>query len=79
VPVGRIAALAREVAAEARPEAILLWSTNLYGLEAMAPLEAELAMPVIDSAAAGVWAALRMAGAPMAGAAPLGRMFTTVA
>jgi maleate isomerase len=79
VPVGRIAALAREVAAEARPEAILLWSTNLYGLEAMAPLEAELAMPVIDSAAAGVWAALRMAGAPMAGAAPLGRMFTTAA
>lgn len=75
VPVARIAALAREVAAEAMPEAILLWSTNLFGLPAMAPLEAELGVPVIDSAAAGVWAALRAVGAPMAGAARLGRIF----
>ena len=76
VPVARIAALAREVAAEARPEAILLWSTNLFGLPAMAPLEAGLGIPVIDSATDGVWAALRAVGAPMAPVARLGRIFT---
>lgn len=77
VPVPRIIALAREVAAEARPEAILLWSTNLPGFEAIAPLEAELGIPVIDAAAAGVWACLREVGADMAPAARFGRIFTT--
>lgn len=77
LPLPRIIALAREVAAEARPDAILLWSTNLHGLDAMAPLEAELGMPVIDSAAAGVWACLRAVGAETAAAAPLGRIFAT--
>ena len=50
--------------------------TNLFGLPAMAPLEAELGVPVIDSAAAGVWGALRAVGAPMADAGRLGRIFT---
>ena len=76
VPVARIVALAREVAAEAMLDALLLWSTNLFGLPAMAPLEAELGVPVIDSAAAGVWGALRAVGAPMADAGRLGRIFT---
>lgn len=75
VPTARIIALAREVAAEATPDAILLWSTNLYGLDAMAPLEAELGIPVIDSAAAGVWGCLSMIAADMAPAVPLGRLF----
>lgn len=73
----RIAALAREVAAEAgpRPDAILLWSTNLEGWAAMAPLEAELGIPVIDSAAAGVWGALVALGVDPRPAAALGRIF----
>ena len=62
-----VAALVREVAAEARPDAMLLWNSNLPGWEVMAPLEAELGIPVLDSAAAGVWGAL----------VALGRMFRT--
>lgn len=73
-PPARIAALARELAA-ARPEAILIWSTNLPGVGVMAPLEAELGIPVIDSAAAGVWGCLEAMGVPTAPAAPLGRIF----
>jgi maleate isomerase len=79
VPASRIIALARDLAAEATPDAILLWSTNLFGLDAMAPLEAELGIPVIDSAAAGVHGALRVIGADMAPATPLGRIFAQAA
>ncbi len=79
VPSARIIEMAREVAADAAPDAILLWSTNLFGLDAMAPLEAALGIPVIDSAAAGVWGCLSQVGADMAGAAPLGRIFTVAA
>jgi maleate isomerase len=75
VPPERIAALAREVAAEARPDAILLWSTNLPGWPVMAPLEAELGIPVIDSAAVGVWGCLDALGLDMTPAAGLGRIF----
>jgi maleate isomerase len=71
----RIMALACELAAEARPEAILIWSTNLPGWMTMAPLEAELGIPVIDSAAAGVWGCLVALGIDPAPAAGLGRMF----
>ncbi len=74
VPAARIAELAREVA-EHRPDAILLWSTNLAGWEAVAPLEAELGIPVIDSASAGVWACLDAIGVDLAPAAPLGGVF----
>lgn len=46
------------------------------GFTAMAPLEAELGIPVIDSAAAGVWACLRAIGADTGAAAGLGRLLT---
>jgi len=75
VPVARIVELARDLAVAEAPDAILLWSTNLPGLDAMAPLEAELGIPVIDSAAAGVWACLDALGIDMAPAARLGRIF----
>lgn len=70
VAPGAIADAARTLATEAAPDAILVWSTNLPGLDAMAPLEAALAMPVLDSAALGVAALLDLAGID---AAPLGR------
>jgi maleate isomerase len=69
-----IAALARETAA-ARPDAILIWSTNMPGLTIMAPLEAELGIPVIDAAAAGVWGCLVALGADPAPARAMGRIF----
>jgi len=76
VPPNGIAALARDVAAEARPEAILLWSTNLFGLPVMAPVEAETGIPVIDSASAGVWGGLDALGLDPTPAAGLGRLFS---
>jgi len=75
VPVATIMDAARALAAEARPDAILVWSTNLPGFEAMAPLEAELGVPVLDSAALGVVALLAAAGIPTVPLAPLGRIF----
>jgi maleate isomerase len=75
VEPGRIAALARDLAREAKPDAILIWSTNLPGWETMAPLEAELGIPVLDSAAVGVWACLDAMGMDPTPAARLGRIF----
>jgi maleate isomerase len=75
VEPARIADLARDLARDAKPDAILLWSTNLPGWETMAPLEAELGIPVLDSAAVGVWACLDAMGIDMAPAAKLGRIF----
>ncbi len=75
VPPERINFLARELAAEVRPDAILIWSTNLTGWMTMAPLEAELGIPVIDSAAAGFWACLDALGMDPTPAAKLGRIF----
>jgi maleate isomerase len=75
VEPSRIAVLARDLARDAKPDAILLWSTNLPGWETMAPLEAELGIPVLDSAAVGVWACLDAMGIDMAPAAKLGRIF----
>jgi maleate isomerase len=67
---------ARALAAESAPDAILVWSTNLPGLACMAPLEAELSIPVLDSAALGVAAVLHLAGIDTAPLATLGRVFT---
>ncbi|MGG5818071.1 aspartate/glutamate racemase family protein [Falsiroseomonas sp. HW251] len=75
VPPDRIAALAREVAADAKPDAILLWSTNLPGWSVMATLEAETGIPVIDSAASGLWGCLVALGLDPAPAGHLGRIF----
>ncbi len=70
-----IIAAARALAAEAAPDAILIWSTNLPGLDSMAPLEAELGFPVLDSAALGVAALLDQAGIDAAPLARFGRLF----
>lgn len=67
-------ALAREVAPGA--EAVLLWSTNLPGLGLMAGLEAELGIPVLDSAAIGVRACLAAVGVDPRAAASFGRLFS---
>jgi maleate isomerase len=78
IPMDRIIALARELvgpSARNRPEALLLWSTNLCGWDCMAPLEEEFGIPVLDSAAAGVWGTLLAAGIDPTPAAQLGQMF----
>ncbi|WP_052214532.1 hypothetical protein [Belnapia sp. F-4-1] len=74
VEPGTIAGLVREAAAGA--EAVLIWSTNLPGLALVPALEAELGVPVLDSASIGVWAGLHALGVDMGRAAQLGRLFT---
>jgi maleate isomerase len=61
VPLEHIAAMAREVAA-AKPQAIVCLCTNFPAAVMAAPMETELGLPVFDSAALGVWHALRLAG-----------------
>lgn len=61
VPLERIAAMARQVAA-AKPQAIVCLCTNFPAAVLAVPLEAELGLPVYDSTALGVWHALRLAG-----------------
>lgn len=67
---------AKALYARARPEAILLFNTNLRGLSSVAPLEAELGIPVLDSTATGAWAAITALGIDPTPAAGLGRLFT---
>ncbi|GAA5158354.1 hypothetical protein [Viridibacterium curvum] len=69
VPLPRIAAMMRKVGA-AKPQAIVSLCTNFPAATLAAPIEAELGIPVIDSTALGVWAALNAIGVDMRGAAP---------
>ncbi|MDR6869613.1 maleate isomerase [Bosea sp. BE125] len=77
VPPGEIAAMARAAMAEGSAEAIVIFCTNFNGAPTAAMLEAETGLPVIDSAAAGVWAALKAAGVDTGRAvAGWGRIFS---
>lgn len=62
VPESEVAAMARAVAAEGA-EAIAIVCTNMAGAAMVEALEAELGIPVYDSIAVTLWAALRAAGA----------------
>jgi maleate isomerase len=73
-PPAEIAAAAREVARE-RPDAVLIWSTNLPGWQVVPALEEEFGLPVIDSGSAGVWGCLTALGVDPAPARALGRIF----
>jgi maleate isomerase len=54
-----LCARVREVA-RARPDAIVIHSTNVRGAEVSQELEQELGMPVLDSVVVGLWGALRL-------------------
>lgn len=69
VPLERIAAMVRAVAA-ARPQAIVCLCTNFPAAAVAAPLEAEVGLPVYDSAALGIWHALALLGVDARAAAP---------
>jgi maleate isomerase len=69
VPLPRIAEMMRKVGA-AKPQAIVSLCTNFPAATLAAPIEAELGIPVIDSTALGVWAALNAIGADMRASAP---------
>ena len=73
-PEALVAQMVREVA-QARPEAIAIHCTNFRGAGAVAALEAECGIPVLDSIAVALWGALRAAGARPAGLGGWGRIF----
>lgn len=71
-----LADLCREACKVAMPDAVLIYTTNGRGLPIMAELERELSIPVLDSAAIGVWACLMAMEIDPKPAAFLGSMFT---
>ncbi len=72
----RIAAVIRDVAA-ARPDAIVVFCTNLRGAPLVAGLEAELGIPVYDTIATVVWKALLLCGEDPARVKGWGSVFAT--
>jgi maleate isomerase len=64
VPQARIAEMIRTVAA-ARPDAIVIMCTNLAGAALVAPLEAELGIPILDSVRAAVGYCVEGLGSPL--------------
>ena len=74
VPPDRVAGMCRTVA-RADPDAIVIMCTNMHGAGIAPALEAELGIPVYDSAAAVVWDALRTLGVDTGLVTGWGRMF----
>jgi maleate isomerase len=74
VSAEEIRAMAREVA-EAKPQAITLFCTNLRGAPLAEALERELGMPVYDSIATVIWKSLKLAGADPRRLTGWGRLF----
>jgi maleate isomerase len=72
-----LARMCREVAA-ARPDAITVFCTNLRAAPLVAALETELGIPIYDTVATAVWAAMRQAGTPPARIEGWGRLFQEV-
>ncbi|AWN50142.1 Asp/Glu/hydantoin racemase [Methylobacterium terrae] len=62
VPEAEVAAMARAVAAEG-VDAVAVVCTNMAGTALVEDLEAELGIPVLDSIAVTLWAAIEAAGA----------------
>lgn len=73
----RIAEMCREVA-EAKPDAITIFCTNFRGARLVPALEQELGLPIYDTVATGVWAAVRQAGSSPSRIAGWGSLFGNV-
>jgi maleate isomerase len=73
-----VARLCREVAA-AKPDAIVIFCTNMRGAPIGARLEEELGIPIYDTVATAVWKSLALAGVPPRRVRGWGRLFAEVA
>jgi maleate isomerase len=69
--------MTREVA-EAKPQAITIFCTNLRGAPLVEELERELGIPVYDTIATVVWKSLRLAGVEPRRVQGWGRLFREV-
>jgi maleate isomerase len=67
--------LIRDVARSA-PDAIAVFCTNLRAAQLAGGLERELGIPIVDTVATGMWAALRLAGTDPARVRGWGRLFS---
>ena len=76
VSVETVEAMCRRVA-QANPDGIAIYCTNVDGAALAPRLEQELGIPIYDSGAVAVWAGLRAAGAEMAPLCPLGPIVRT--
>jgi maleate isomerase len=78
VSAARLTAMVREVA-EAKPQAITIFCTNLRGAPLVDALEREIGIPIYDTIATGIWGAMRLAGADPRTIRSWGRLFREVA
>ena len=78
VAAATLSGMVREVAG-ARPDAITVFCTNLWGAPLVEELEREIGIPIYDSTSAAVWSALRVAGVSPARVTGWGRLFSEVA
>src|SRR5487761_2735746 len=72
-----ITRMARAVA-QAKPQAITIFCTNMKGAALAEPLERELGIPIYDSVSLAVWSSLRMAGVDPSRVQGWGRLFREV-
>ena len=73
----QLADMCRRVAS-AKPEAILIFCTNLRGAAIVEELEREIGIPIYDTVSTAVWAALCVAGVPPSRVEGWGRMFREI-
>jgi maleate isomerase len=74
VSADRLREMVRDVA-QAKPDAITIFCTNLRGATLVPELEAETGIPIYDTIATAVWASLRLAGMDTRRLAGWGRLF----
>ncbi len=72
-----ITRMARAVA-QAKPQAITIFCTNMKGAPLAEPLERELGIPIYDTVSLAVWTSLRMAGVDPSRVQGWGRLFRDV-
>lgn len=77
IPAATIEQMIREVAG-ARPQAIIVFCTNLDGASLAERLEREIGIPIYDTIATAVWASLRVAGVAPSVVQGWGRLFRDV-
>jgi len=70
----QLADMCRDVA-KAQPDAILIFCTNLRGAPIVEELEREIGIPIYDTVATAVWAAMKSSGADPARINGWGRLF----
>lgn len=71
----KIADMAREVAEEGKPDAIIIFCTNLSGGPVVAELEKELRIPVYDTVQTAVWKSMIVSGADPSRVTGWGQLF----